>query len=390
MYLEANKRQLIKKFRNKKELHFLAIVLIFIFLFLILKENFWHLIIVPNLKNDFADFRCVASWSRLFDNIYSWQLIYNDTNNCIINYPRIWIIISKFLKMNNEVHLYTYMWILLILYIFIFYKLIQKHSSYFFMYIFFSGSSMLLLERGNMDIVIFILLYFSLTSKILISRHLLFFLSVILKIYPIFGFLSLLKNKKNHHYFFISIILCVLYFVIFKNDFYMIANNTPKTGDMSYGTLSIIKNLEKHFNIYFNYFYLSFFLVFVSLIFYYFLKKKNLKIKSNTENEFYFMGASIFVFSFLINSNFDYRLIFLTFTVPAILKVKNIYFKILTILSLVLSLELHRLIYYMGFFGGVLNTISKTTLFVLIISLYTNLVIINIKKNNNIIKYYLK
>jgi FkbM family methyltransferase len=69
---------LIKNFGNRKELHFLTIIFIFLSLFLILKENFWHLMIVPNAKNDFTDFRCVASWVRLFENITSWQFIYND------------------------------------------------------------------------------------------------------------------------------------------------------------------------------------------------------------------------------------------------------------------------------------------------------------------------
>ena len=374
---------LIKNFGNRKELHFLTIIFIFLSLFLILKENFWHLMIVPNAKNDFTDFRCVASWARLFENITSWQFIYNDLSGCRINYPRVWIIISKFLNLHNEAFLYAYLSILLILYIYIFYKLVQKYSSYFFIYIFFSGSSMLLMERGNIDIVIFVLLYFSLRSEILISRYFLFILSVILKIFPIFGFLSLLKNNKNYYYFFITIILCILYFVIFKNDLYMIANNTPRTGDMSYGTLSITKNLEKHFNIYLNYYYLSFGLVILSLIIYFFLEKKLFKLKNNTEDKFYFMGAGIFIFSFLINSNFDYRLIFLTFSIPAILKIKNTYFKILVLSSMVISFELHRLIYFIGFFGGVFNSISKIMLFILIISLYLDIII-----NNKKIKFY--
>jgi hypothetical protein len=287
---------LIKNFGNRKELHFLTIIFIFLSLFLILKENFWHLMIVPNAKNDFTDFRCVASWARLFENITSWQIIYNDLSGCRINYPRVWIIISKFLNLHNEAFLYAYLSILLILYIYIFYKLVQKYSSYFFIYIFFSGSSMLLMERGNIDIVIFVLLYFSLRSEILISRYFLFLLTVILKIFPIFGFLCLLKNNKNYYYFFITIILCILYFVIFKNDLYMIANNTPRTGDMSYGTLSITKNLEKHFNIYLNYYYLSFGLVILSLIIYFFLEKKLFKLKNNTEDKFYFMGGGGYLF----------------------------------------------------------------------------------------------
>jgi hypothetical protein len=163
----------------------------------------------------------------------------------------------------------------------------------------------------------------------------------------------------------------------------MIANNTPRTGDMSYGTLSITKNLEKHFNIYLNYYYLSFGLVILSLIIYFFLEKKLFKLKNNTEDKFYFMGAGIFIFSFLINSNFDYRLIFLTFSIPAILKIKNTYFKILVLSSMVISFELHRLIYFIGFFGGVFNSLSKIMLFILIISLYLDIII-----NNKKIKFY--
>ena len=372
-----------KKFMNiikKKELHFIILIIISFILYYLFPNKFWNYLLVPSATNDFVDFRCVASWSRLYEDIYNSSIIYNNNGigECRLNYPKIWVLISSFFKLGDNNFLYTYVSVFVILYISIFYKLIKKHSSYFLIYLFFSGASLLLIERGNVDIVIFILLYYLMNVENSIFRYLLFILSVILKIFPVFGILGLLK--KNNYYSLIFILTtCFVYFLVFADDFYMISKNTPQTGDMSYGTLAIVKNLDKHFNIYFNHFYLSLVLIVFSIIVYILLNKEILKIKNQSEIRYYFLGAGIFIISFLINSNFDYRLIFLFFTVPLILNLENKLFKVLVLVSLFLSLELHRLIYFFGFFGGVLNSTAKIILFISYAIICLNIIEKNIK-----------
>jgi hypothetical protein len=314
----------------------------------------------------------------LFENISNSAIIYSNTDSCKLNYPKIWVLISSILKINQDTFLYSYISILTIFYIFIFYKFTKKYSSYFFIYLFFSGSSLLVLERGNIDMMIFILLYYSITSKNLIIKHLLFVSSVILKIFPIFGILGLLK-KNNYYFIIFTTIICLIYFSIFANDLLMIKANTPQTGDMTYGTLSVIKNLSKHFNIFFKHYYLSFILCIFCFFLYSFMNKEILEVQNNNDEKKFFLGSGIFIFSFLVSSSHDYRLIFICFIIPTILKLKNKFFKNFFLLSVILSLELHRLIFLLGFAGGIINTAAKTTLFILCSLIYLNLMKKHIK-----------
>ena len=77
-------------------------------------------------------------------------------------------------------------------------------------------------------------------------------------------------------------------------------------------------------------------------------------------------GGSIYCATFLIGSNHDYRMIFLIFLLPLILNLNFKLLKYLILICTILSLEVHRLIYFFGFYGGVLNNLSKTILFILL------------------------
>ena len=63
---------------------------------------------VPAAPNDFTDFRCVATWSGLYENISNTSLIYSNKlfpDGCRLNYPKIWVIISSFFKLGDNSNL---------------------------------------------------------------------------------------------------------------------------------------------------------------------------------------------------------------------------------------------------------------------------------------------
>ena len=55
--------------------------------------------------------------------------------------------------------------------------------------------------------------------------------------------------------------------------------------------------------------------------------------------KFFLIGASIYIGTFLIGANADYRLIFLIFTIPYILDIKNISLKYCLIFSYIISIN---------------------------------------------------
>lgn len=357
------------KLENKFVLFSIFLLIIYLFF----QNSFWEFFLVPVGNVKFHDFRCVLEWNRLYENFFNTELIYNDRNGCLINYPKIWIFISKFLS--NESLFNIILLINYSLYTYVFYYLIRNQNSFIFIYFYLSGASLLLLERGNLELIIFILIFLFLINKKFLKIFFLF-LSIILKIFPVFALVSIL-NKKNILTFIYTATLALLYLLITFADLEFIFKNTPQTGDISYGTLAISKNLIKHFHIEINHYLISVSLVFLIILIYIFFFRKILITEKFTNTENFLTGSSIYCMTFILNSNHDYRLIFLLFSLPLILDLKNFILKFWIIISLIISLELHRLIFFFGFFGGVLNTFSKIFLFVLLSQILIDILIKN-------------
>ena len=357
----------------KLENKFLLFSIFLLIIYLIFQNSFWEFFLVPIGKIEFHDFRCVLEWNRLYENFLNTELTYNDRNGCPINYPKIWILISK--SLSNESLFNVILLINYGLYTYIFYYLIKNQNSFIYIYFYISGASFLLLERGNLEIIIFILIFLFLINKKFLKIFFLF-LSIILKIFPIFALVSIL-NKKNILPFICTTTLALLYFLITFSDLELIFRNTPKTGDMSYGTLAISINLIKHLHLEINYYLISFILVLLIILIYIIFFRKILISEKFTNSEMFLTGSSIYCMTFILSSNHDYRLIFLIFSIPLILNLKNFILKFSIILSLIISLELNRLIFFFGFFGGVLNTFSKIFLFILLSQILIDIIIKN-------------
>ena len=248
----------------------------------------------------------------------------------------------------------------------IFFYYIKKFKSFFLIYFFFSGASLLLVERGNNDLIIFLILFFVtfLNSKLI--KYFLFFLATALKLYPVFGVLYFLKNKKNYKNVFIVCVISIIYFTISYNDIIYLVLNTPKTGDYSFGSLAIKLNIFKHSGYSINQYVISFFLLISTLATYLKFFYKKIFDESFFQENVYLLGSVIYLSIFLIGSHFDYRLFVLFFTVPTLIKLNNNFLKYLTLTSIILSLELHRLIFLFGFFGGLINVSAKFILFIIL------------------------
>jgi hypothetical protein len=204
-----------------------------------------------------------------------------------------------------------------------------------------------------------------------------------LKLFTFFGIFGIFNKLKNFKVNFFILIFSLSYFFISHRDILSITSNTPKTGDMSYGILAVKINLLKKLNLDFNYFYiLLIVLVIITIVYFifrkHFLQDVNIRYKSS-----FLFGSLIYLTTFIINTHFDYRLVFLFFIIPSVLSLKNKYLKYSILVTTVLSLELNRLIAFLGMIGGFLNNISKVLLFILLSCLILNLISNFIFKNNN-------
>jgi len=298
--------------------------------------NFWNFLNVPAQYPPFADFdainKALLSKQQGFDPYVENP---NDIQNPKYMYPSIWLHIFEILNLKNILYLKVSNFLIIYLYIYVLIDFTEKINTKNFLLIitlfFLSTSNFLILERLNIEIIIFILLYFSLINKNIFVKSFLFLLSIILKLFPIFSAFSLIDRKKS---FVITLLISLIYFYISRNEILIMRSNMVEYALIfAYGVGSISKAIY-HYSTEFNYFindnnYFVFRNIMILLAITYaisiFLIK--FKFKQNKINKyisfkekFFLAGAGIYIGTFCTSANIDYRLLFLIFTVPYILE----------------------------------------------------------------------
>lgn len=239
-------------------------------------------------------------------------------------YPKIWLYITKFIS-NNFVYELVIIF-LIIVFIFINLILLKKTPLYSKLIFIFSPVSLLLFQRGNNDIIIFILIYlFSIlfinNKKILLSLIPLSF-GIILKIYAI-SVIPIFLTIKNRNKF--SIFVSILFFSIFlllASDFLNLINVYNKSGlKLAFSSSVYFKIINSTLDFNLNSKIFSIIFLILIILTSIFLKNKIPNVSENNEINF-LIGSSIVVSSFFLNEGYLYKLIFLSFTLPLLHELK--------------------------------------------------------------------
>ena len=202
---------------------------------------------------------------------------------------------------------------------------------------------LLVIERSNIDLVIFIFTFFIAKNNNIIVKHFLIFLSTISKFYPLCLSIVFLfeKNFKK-----IIINILILFFVIFLffsfqiDTLVKIYNNQGVATASSFGVYEFsfmgFINLFKYLNININntnynwiiYVYVSLFVLLPIFITNFIFSKKvyysdllnNLFNENTFENKFYILSSTIILICYFTFSNFIHREIFFLGLIPWVLK----------------------------------------------------------------------
>ncbi|MEY4457211.1 MAG: hypothetical protein RLY15_1475, partial [Bacteroidota bacterium] len=334
-------------------------------LFSILKFGWtqtWAVILGPTitLKPYFADMRTVQGALLSIQQEFNPQLVNpGDPWGRPMNYPSVWVVISDFFALNFEKNYLIFIISSVTTYLSACLYLLRKYPSIWLLLAIFSGSSLLAIERGNNDLMVFILLFFS-ASKNLLLKSLLIIFAGVLKIYPFFSAITLSNNKK---YFIAVTSLAGIYLVYVWPEIENIRRNTPISAIMSYGVPSISEAIKLKLNVNLNSWLVAIFMIAFAVLFGNSNKvKNNTTIKTRKENEFilFQIGASIFLSTFIVSSNWDYRLIFLILCIPFLISLPKSNTKFLILLSIIIASNQAILNNVIGTLGGVIITlISK-------------------------------
>lgn len=209
-------------------------------------------------------------------------------------------------------------------------------KAFYYIFLLISPVSLLIFERGNNDLIIFLLLIFPIVcfpkSKLLYISC--FLLAFMLKLYPIGAgllFLYFYRNIKiKNGLVLVSVLIIIIAYIgLNYKEIIIIRERTPTSiFELSFGFFVPLRNIMFHnptmYNIETGYWggYICIWLCVIFLLFKVFKNKwQNIDLV-NIENKkiyLFLIGSGVFLFSFFLSISWEYRLFFLMLCVPAIL-----------------------------------------------------------------------
>ena len=338
---------------TKIRLFILPFLLAIFVLYLSIDEQlwliFWKTLNIPAVIPPFSDLDSITK--TLLSKSYGFDVYLenpHDPTHGVYMYPSIWLSIFDFLNLNNINNFRIFNFIIILIYFFviqdIYLKNPKKISRLILIIFFFSTTNFLILERLNIEIIIFSLIYFAIISKNKIFKTLFFLAAVVGKVFPIFSIFLFINNK----YFFYSILLStLLYFFLIKEEIYYMSTNMIEYARIfAYGSGSISKAIfyySREYSLFIdneNYIYLkSLIIILFSIIAIIFFKinfifgNKSLKKSISLDDCLFLAGGGIYLGTFIFTANVDYRLIFLLLTFSFMIKINNSLVKNIYIIS---------------------------------------------------------
>lgn len=209
-------------------------------------------------------------------------------------------------------------------------------KAFYYILLLLSPVSLLLFERGNNDLVIFLLLLFPILvfpkSKLL---YILFFLlAFMLKLYPIGAGLLVLYLYKEVNFKNVALLagvgtVILIYIGLHYEEIIMIRERTPiSISEFSFGFQVPLENFMSHnrkmYKLEEVYWvgYTGLWLSIIFLLFKIFRNRCNQTDLTNIKSRemyLFLTGAGVFLFSFFLSISWEYRLFFLALCVPALM-----------------------------------------------------------------------
>jgi hypothetical protein len=333
----------------------------------------WQALLIPTASPPYADLRTVQGALTSLQSGFNPQLINpGDPWGRAMNYPSIWIEIGTLFHFENESSYLLTVSTYVLIYLGCCFLFLKKYPNLWVFLVMFSGASLLAMERGNNDLVVFSLLFLAgYLPSVWISTVMLI-IATILKLYPIFSFPVLLGKWK---YLILLILSGLLYGLLIHDQIEAIRSATPVSYSMAYGTPSISALLQKWAKTSVSYVIIDAILLALALMLYSTLRKSGKILKSicvNREKNYFLIGGGIYLGSFIVSSNADYRLVILIFCIPYIYCLENIIWKKIILWSILISSNQIILNSFLKNLGVAINVLAKINLFVIFLVIFIN------------------
>lgn len=241
-------------------------------------------------------------------------------------YPNIWMKLGEI--ENRTIFKYLILFFT-IFYLFFSLNILKKYNFFIKFFFILSPVSILLIQRGNNDLIIFCLIYLFYIAlgnyKNIYYSLLPYFLGILLKIYPVvlIPIFYFKKIKIIKYKIFLILLILVTLVSLYLSNFWVTQENYNRAG------ITLAFNSAVLFKIWNHVTGIEISIQIISLIILIFLFLIALRNKLDLppiEKKYeisFLIGSAIIVSHFFLNEGFVYKLVFLVFTIPLILEYKN-------------------------------------------------------------------
>ncbi len=296
----------------------------------------WAVWQFPPKMPPFLDFRLIPGSAETFRSGID-PSIYNpnDPAGRVFNYPKIWyLLFNTGISQDDTVWMSIVLLVLFFLVVFTFPEKLRVRDSLLLLVIVFSPASMLLYERGNVDLIFFILIGLMILTLSRWPAVAIGILSIasFFKLFPFFAVAGLLQENKKKFYVLCtaSLMIFLLYLVFSIESLKASWQLTERGNYFSYGVYIIFDLLRSYMRYYLLRVvpetqiqtvlgivpHLSAFLALAGVFFLALRQKISFPTFSERNLVAFRAGASIYVGTFLLGNNWNYRLAFLIFAIP--------------------------------------------------------------------------
>jgi hypothetical protein len=325
----------------------------------------WSTMFVPSMYPPFADMRvfqgAVISAERGLDPQASnpgdpWQRR--------LNQPRYWVGIAELLDLQDEARFRLVCTILIACFVGICAFILYRYPSYGLLACSISTATLLGVERANSDVLIFCLvfLYALLLPRALSPIPIL--VATALKLYPVFA-LAALVARRQFKPLAASSFAALLIFAYLFDQLGTIQSATQKGYRLAYGLPSLALYFERIDMpwVLAGAMIAAFLAVLILTV--YFRRLKDFHDQDGFAANLFLCGASIYVGTFIVATNWDYRLMFLIPCIPHLQSTARPLARILVALILI-AMNASLLLWFFGKAGMAVNWSAKVAVFIVL------------------------
>ena len=293
-------------------------------------EQTWRLWGIPAMTPHFADARVILSGLESRRDGYN-PLVDNprDPWKRPMNYPRVWLLLGSFQLDQRHT---TAMGLLFIaafaLGLCLMSAEIDRSTAWLLAVCAFSPAVLFGVERANNDLLMFLILALALTvlQRSRLAALTLVGVGTLLKLFPFLGITMFLRVPRREflRLLWVAVGFGVLYAFLTIDDLYRIREVTPQSVRLAYGANVVWASFQVHFSrplVAWSLVVTSYIAVVLACVAAIALRRHTMRVYGPARSDHldaFRVGSAVYLGSFVLFVNWDYRLMFLLFTLPAL------------------------------------------------------------------------